>query len=354
MALGLAGMAGSLSCIYSRPAQEPITEPADQTAVENQTVEKNKKNKDNPESEEKRTEGYNYCQINDHSDPVSRYLAGEEVPTEKVFEGDLEKLKTLEFEPIGSAEGYEILLVPVGYESFQPEQLIINLKNIFKGLNIDFYSLDRSVPVTIKRVERYAFHTKAEEAKIIKEKTSADKLVFVLNVEEYLGSGGNSIVISGNSDSTLYLAAHETGHGLGLGDGYERYYKTLNHSELFTSIRELEPRVLKAYGKIHPPINDTGSHCNGRKVFTFYDPDSDIMDKGYRDKTLISRIESGPQLFNPLQVEIMKNYVADRITAQKMIGECIPDKIDNACYFFVAEPPADHLLVQELWQNKLQ
>ncbi|MEK6853289.1 MAG: hypothetical protein AABX64_01270 [Nanoarchaeota archaeon] len=167
----------------------------------------------------------------------------------------------------------------------------------------------------------------------------------MLNVEEFMGSGGKNIIISGNSNFTLYLAAHETGHGLGLGDGYERYYQKLNRSELFTSIEELEPRVLEAYHKILPPINDTGNHCNGGEVFTFYKPDSDLMDKSYSDEKLIDRIESGTPLFNPLQTEIMRSYAADEISAKQIIvRECISNDINNVCSFFITEPSTNSLL----------
>ena len=96
------------------------------------------------------------------------------MPTKKVFEGDLEKLKKLELKSFGSTDRYEILLVPVGYEQSPDrfERLIINLDNISKRLNVHFSSLDQSVPVSIERVERYAFLTKIEEVEIIKEKTS--------------------------------------------------------------------------------------------------------------------------------------------------------------------------------------
>lgn len=351
------GLASSLSCVYTtarEPAtfQEQLTEESENAEAEKQAyAEKdqngNLKDPENPgDPEEKPAEGYDYCRTDKNSDSVSKYLAGKDVPTKKVFEGDLEKLKKLELESHGSADKYEILLVPVGYEYFDRfERLIINLDDIFKGLNVHFSSLNQPVPVSIERVERYAFLTKIEEAEIIKEKTSADKLIFVLNVEDFMGSGGNNIIISGNSSSTLYLAAHETGHGLGLGDGYERYYQKSNRSELFISIEELEPRVLEAYHKILPPINDTGNHCNGREVFTFYKPDSDLMDKSYNDEKLIDMIESGTPLFNPLQTEIMRSYAADEISAKQIIvRECISNDINNVCSFFITEPSTNSLL----------
>ena len=107
----------------------------------------------------------------------------------------------------------------------------------------------------------------------------------------------------------------------------------------------MEPRVLEAYHKILPPINDTGNHCNGGEVFTFYKPDSDLMDKSYSDEKLIDRIESGTPLFNPLQTEIMRSYAADEISAKQIIvRECISNDINNVCSFFITEPSTNSLL----------
>src|SRR3989338_5795646 len=62
-------------------------------------------------------DSFDYCTLNETSDPVDQLMAGNSVPTKVLVEGDLEEIKSMDLgkDNISSIKDrdYKILLVPV-------------------------------------------------------------------------------------------------------------------------------------------------------------------------------------------------------------------------------------------------
>ncbi|MDP3990294.1 MAG: M64 family metallopeptidase [archaeon] len=269
------------------------------------------------------TESYDYCTLTDTSSTIDKLIAGKKVDKEIVFESDTEMIKYMglgkENIRFPAKEGYNILLIPVGYE--EPNELDQSmgyladvLTDAFKKVEVNFSYLDVSMPIGIEKIDRWASLTNKDEAnelkEIIKQFYPVDGLVIVLNHDQYLASGGDYPVFSGENSSGLYLAIHEVGHHLGLGDGYNRYYspEELKGSELFLFSDKLEPRVKWAQTIVRPPIKFTGNYCICLPVYTFYGDDN-IMNKYQSNRAILRLLKNDEPIFNPLQIEIMNRKV---------------------------------------------
>lgn len=268
---------------------------------------------------------HDYCTLTESSEPVDKLMAGEDVKKETVFEGYPETIKYfgLNKENIRfpAANGYKILLVPVGYtEPNELDKSLGYLANIltgaYKGVDVEFSYLDTSMPIGIEKTGRWASVTDENELKelkeIIKHFYPVDGIVLVLNNNQYLGAGGDYPVFSGETFGALYLAIHEVGHHLGLGDGYRRYYnpEELNGSELFLFLDRLEPRVKSAQKVVKSPIKFTGNYCVCLPIYTFYGYDN-IMNKYYRNQEIFQMLKNEESPFNPLQIEIMNRKITE-------------------------------------------
>ena len=270
-------------------------------------------------------ESYDYCTITESSGSVDRLMAGENVKKETIFEGYPEAIKYFELSKenirFPARKGYKILLVPVGYN--EPNELDRSLgylasilTDAFRGVNVEFSYLDISMPIGIERIGRWVSVINENELKelkdIIKKSYPVDGIVLALNNSELMGAGGNYPVFSGETGETLYLAIHEVGHHLGLGDGYKRYYdpEELTGSELFLFRDQLNYWTNEAHNKVKPPIKFTGNYCVCLPVYTFYG-DVNIMNKYYSNQEVLQLLKNGESPFNPLQIEIMNGKIKE-------------------------------------------
>ncbi len=160
-----------------------------------------------------------------------------------------------------------------------------------------------------------------------------DRVMIILNTSESMGTAVNVSlhkdaartdiypIASGHSPRTLRTQSHEFGHGVGLHDGYERFYQKeeFGTSELFRRPNELKYPVLGALSHVDPIIGSTGNVCDGTPVYTFFPGSFNIMGPGRLtdDGAILSRLEQGLPVFNPLQEQIIRYTISKAIVNRR-------------------------------------
>jgi len=293
-------------------------------------------------------ESFEYCKTNEDSDEVSRYIAGDSniQPTilsprdfhqnESVKEVPIqENLQTIDnlvltkqsIIPVTSSnptDRYQLLVVGVGYTDGYLDDLSENatlLAEIFSGMDIvDISYLNTPYVLSISHVQRYSFLSNDKDGDSLMTKVNEimpiDGILIVLNSKKYLGGKKNKYPVVVSYNNGLYLPIHELAHLFGLSDAENRYYidSDFGGSELFRNSDELEHNVSRAVRVINPPIGDTGNVCDGKKVYRFYPGEFNIMGPLISDPIILNRLQRGLPLFNPLQQQIMRYFIADTIT----------------------------------------
>lgn len=216
-----------------------------------------------------------------------------------------------------SPDKFSVVLVPVGYSDpaeikSRLGRLSRRLVKIYHDVNVSFAYLNTSIPVGVVAADKHRSVPDFQDSintmrKIQAAYPSVDRLFFILNTTDYLGVGGSFPAAAGENPQADALAAHELGHSLDLDDGYQDYYgPTLATTELITSTDVITGALARAYLSLAPPppLVPTGGVCLGDPVFAFYAvPQDNIM---------IS-INKSAIKFNPLQIELMNNYIAWQI-----------------------------------------
>lgn len=271
---------------------------------------------------------YEYCQLQPGADIVSQGAAGTPIPPEKwvtLTTGDINILKTMAFYlnlPRGRDASHAlVVLVPVGFENSAipgvMDPLLAKLYTNFAGVNIDAGYIDRSIPIGINHLERnagfvnwdefYAFRDHAKD--LLKENPF---LVFIVNTDVYMGVGfeGGSIQAAFN-ENVDYLLTHETGHAFGLDDGYQDYYKPeeLPNGELWYSDAQSETLKKAVAETGQTPLTYQVGTCNGRVLYTYYDPSYNIMADFYDKKQVPDNNTPWGSVFTPIQIHIMNNTI---------------------------------------------
>lgn len=261
---------------------------------------------------------FDYCAQS--TSPVDKYISENEGTLVPMFEAP--KVQTPEpliqgkitLHRTPNPTKYQVVIVPVGYEdaSASLSPLVKTLERAYEGLPIEFSYLARTNGVDVLRLERFATvdYKQAEELRTqLRKVMPVHSIVFALNTTEYVGSALTTKQIAtfaAENELSDYIAIHEIGHSLGLGDGYQRFYgKELKdngiNTELFTDIRYLPAEVQQAYKKIKPHIKQVGV-CRGKDVFAFVGPN--IMGAEEPFSITEEHLRSG-KLFTPLQREVI-------------------------------------------------
>ncbi len=240
------------------------------------------------------SELYDYCAITPSSNLVDQSAAGTPIPPEAVkiiAQGDLEQVKTMDFNIVGqenfSENNFAIIFAPVGFSEGAADKTISELtkgiKANFGDVNLDFGYIDRSIPIGINLLQYSANFLNWDEFYAFKERidSRADHavIVFVINSNEAFASAYDyEITISANTANIDLVVSHEMGHIFGLDDGYPAYRnpESLPNNELWFA--DDQPDILKAaVAKVeNPPVYQVGS-CNGRPLFSYYNPSYNIM-----------------------------------------------------------------------------
>lgn len=214
---------------------------------------------------------------------------------------------------------WHIMVVGDGFSSDSDKakmtEMVNKLTEAFKGVNVDFryavnpidvhfYHIDTAVDTNNKVWEIFA---------ALKARYPIDGLLIGVNTNDYIGTEFGRMmsfaVFSANDPNSDHIAIHETGHILGLDDGYQAYYdpKELPNSELF--YRDAMPyrlqAALKELGTV-PPLYQVGN-CNGRALYKFYETQNNI----YGDYAPVGPNSWGNSVFTPLQIQIMNDFVRD-------------------------------------------
>jgi len=268
-----------------------------------------------------------YCKENDLS-PVEQVRAGVQVKASPLL---LQNTSTptildkylLPMPPTNHAT-YNVTAIPVGYDArairAKMPNIVAALRIALKGVNARVTSIDHSIPLPqISHVEHLVFQfSNAQLFLNVKQIHGADRILFFLNTPEFIGNThsypqDNLIgFIGGNTNNTLYLAAHEVGHLLGLTDGYSRHFSRAellrNSLELFLKESTLRPYAQQAYNTLRPPIIDTGNTCNGEPVYTFSDQPN-VMTHSFTDQDYIDGKIVLETQYTPFQKAVMNEYI---------------------------------------------
>ena len=298
-----------------------------------------------PNNTETNETSFDYCRITENSDRVDHFSSGEQISLETLFESNVDVNSHWIIGPNqivhpNERAAYEILIVPIGFGDrfkFDKEsneimmRMLDTLERAFDGVDISFSYLKASIPIGFQYFDRHVQFSNIQEANILLESINhtypVNSLAFMLYTPNFVGTlqnypifscSGVRDTVSGKVIAIPYLPIHEIGHGLGLGDGYERFFQQgdyygINGSELFTSLHLLYPNILEAYKEVRPPIVNTGNTCNGEPVYTFYSEDYDIMDRFYDLEELTALLEEGRNPFNPFQIEIMNDFIRRQV-----------------------------------------
>lgn len=276
---------------------------------------------------------YEYCkQIDNTASDLVKFREGLNVPfqplklEEKVLKFEIVKSKIVyDFDNpikvinVGSFDPKNAHLVYIGVNYSEAENekalntLISKILPNFKGINVDFAYVNLPAKLEFNHIEQEIVYSnpndETELIQKIKKVYPVDYLVIAVNTNVALGAPENKSAIfsSGRSDSD-FIETHEIGHLFGLYDGYETYYKpgTIPNTELFyiDSIPYFVNEELKKLPET-PPLYLMGT-CLGKPVYTFYDPNNNIM--GDYDFDPSDR-SWGDTAFTPLQIQIMNDYI---------------------------------------------
>jgi hypothetical protein len=292
---------------------------------------------------------YEYCQLGQDAGLSSQAIAGTPVPRNTVSFGPIptvvqkearvitsQPLKPTPTIPVIKSGGidnwqvdvadtgetknnnFNLIVIGVGYSKEENEKeligLIKGLQKNFSGVNVNFvYARQPIQQIKLGHIDQQVdFSDKQDYTKVltkIHELHPADGVLFALKTPLFLGTSRmfQYAIFSSNDPNGLLIATHETGHVFGLGDGYDDYYppRVLPNSELFY-LDEMPRFLSEALSKLPevPPLYEMGT-CNGRRVYTFYEPSNNIMGN-YNPQAPNSW---GDSIFTPLQIKIMNNYI---------------------------------------------
>jgi len=275
---------------------------------------------------------WDYCKsITHESSSVDQAIAGTQIPP-KIIYPDISKEIVSSFN-INSSEiiisgtqdqnKLNFILFPLGYDNeelaVRMSQISDVLKLVFKGVNVDFVYLNKSVPLGVQSVDRLATLIDGAKFDQILNKAqvaaSVDKGLVVFKYPEHMGSCCPPI-ISGNGAFSLATITHEVAHRLNLYDGYQKQFlpEEFPNEEVFTRVELLQPAVRRAYEKHKPQIVPTGNVCNGENVYRFsfgqdYDQNDVMRHIILRDEEFLNRVRQARPFFNPLQVDVMNEYI---------------------------------------------
>lgn len=276
------------------------------------------------------------CKLIETSNQVDRRNAGEQVPAETIFpqrDRELTQLKIsladfINFVPEFAKTDKQIkvtpVVLPVGYDRPLDLQPILDLVNrLYRPYGVDFVLLNKSVPLGINAVERFAFLTDVSEiAQVMKKINDISNELFLLpplvlfNEKRYMGSGGfRAAVAAGGNEKSAYLSAHELGHSVfWLGDEYPRFYTASNiwgHTTMFTTTKSSGITWLKELIPDLPAETPIGKTCDGFPVYGFYNDTPNLM-KNLQptNQEMAEMLKKGTPFFNPIQESIIKNAVA--------------------------------------------
>ncbi len=268
---------------------------------------------------------YDYCAVTPSSNLVDQSRAGTPIPPEEVkilTQGNLDQVKTMDFEIVGgekfSKDRFAVVFVPVGFDGQSIDRTVSDLtkgiKNNFGNVSLDFGYVDRSVPIGINLLEYSANFVNWDEYFAFKDRVDSRVdnaiIVFVINSDKGFASASEyEITISANTRDIDLVVTHEMGHIFGLDDGYNAFKgpENLPNNELWYA--DEKPEALQnALNNLSetPPVFQVGS-CNGKSVYSYYDPDYNIMWSEY------GRRSPWGSIFTPVQQEIMNQTIAEML-----------------------------------------
>lgn len=301
---------------------------------------------------EEGTVSFEYCVVNEQTSPAKRDYVGTPMPQEVVQINTTvpEEQPTIEnvvivpvtqtevptavftetpaFKPdlgqivqVGaySESNYHVVFVGMGYPIEETQQIltstILEVYGNFAEVQVDFAYAKNPILASLSGVSVAAQLSEKDSKTLIRkvrEMAPADILVIVVNTDRDLGvtrlgmDGMNYIVLTGQRWDTWYAVTHEIAHGLGLNDGYNDYLEDqIPGSELFFA-DEMPKYLSRAIDELGytPPVYEVGT-CKGRKLFRFWPQQGNIM-SSYAPQ---GPFPWGSNVFTPLQVVIMNNYV---------------------------------------------
>ena len=216
------------------------------------------------------------------------------------------------------SDNYHVVIVGVGYSEDEIvsefANIINGLKSNFRDVKVDFTYIRQPVDVSFDNQGPRITFTRDEDRRILTEKVKAvypaDSIIVAVKTNLIAGTSYNLdgvLVLTTNNPGSVFIATHELGHQLGLGDGYKFYYfsSELPNSELFY-LDEMPNYLVQALNELRvvPPMFVAGT-CNGRMLYTFYETKNNIMGNWGPE----GPNPWGDSWFTPVQLQIMNDYI---------------------------------------------
>lgn len=227
--------------------------------------------------------------------------------------------------PYVTGKRYQLMLVPVGYESREivpsMEALADVLMRVFRSVDVEFSYLTRSVPIGLTRIngkwltvtERSDSGDAARLLKNVQRVFPAHQIAFIYHTDAlYSGFFWRFAVISTGPSFWHKIVIHELGHQFGLDDGYQRLYNrsSLRGTELFIHTDSLTGETAEAYRLFRPETHAAGFLCDGMEVQTFIPPSQNVMSGwAYGNNELADILARGAAVFSPMQEWIMNTRI---------------------------------------------
>jgi len=219
--------------------------------------------------------------------------------------------------PRPQKDKFIVAVVAVGYDTTKKaverlSYLVNGAQPLFEDVDMQFVYINQVVDITVDW-DLPAKYESNPEAKQVFDRLSqfgVDALVFIAPFNDHRGKKNEYAIIDGENDwgtdwqDGIYALAHETGHFLGLTDGGERNFGSLEtNTELFSFPDRLGILSRIAMSQLEPEVYPTGNNCRGQPVYRFEEKPG-IMGAWHVDY----EFESGLG-FNRMQVHIMNLFI---------------------------------------------